>query len=180
MIAIWDGYISKKALTLNHNLENKLTNREELGIKDLCLAPRKIVVAKTMAFVVFRGHITVGVKIHMVFVHLFVGLKYFEIKIAYEKPLSTIHNWLQRFLKGGIDLLVRRKQFRVKKLTPYHYKWIKNFILKNPLSYLREIQKAFYVRFFKVSYLRIFNILFKLNITRRVLELRALKIHTRN
>src|SRR5690606_1311597 len=46
----------------------------------------------------------------------------------------------------------------------------------NPLSYLREIQRAFQLRFFRVACSTVFNALFKLKITRRVLERRALEI----
>ena len=130
-----------------------------------------------LAEVVFKRHASQGVILHAVYARLYVGLSFDAIGEAYGKSPSTIHCWVQRYLRNP-HLFLRTKTHKSRRILPEHELWVINFVMKFPLSYLREIQRSFQSAYFKVSVSSIFQILTKHKITNKVLEDRSIEIQT--
>eukprot|EP00734_Pompholyxophrys_sp_LG126_P000474 Pompholyxophrys_sp_v1_NODE_211_length_1152_cov_1.803099.p1 type:complete len:242 gc:universal NODE_211_length_1152_cov_1.803099:105-830(+) len=115
---------------------------------------------------IFQQQATETVKLHAVYAVIYLGLPQSEVSRIFCKNASTICRWVAR-LSG--------KHWR--KFDQMQKNWILNFVKRDALAFLHEIQKAFYSHyFFRISCSSIWRILEENNFSKKVLEQRAMEI----
>ena len=127
--------------------------------------------------VVFGSQATREVKLHAVYVVLFLGFPLRVCALLFGKSKSTISNWVAQYKKEG-DCHRKVQKSNATKLFDYHRSWIVNFVLHvDPLAYLHEVRSEFQkVHGFYISLSCISRLLMEEWITKKVIERRAMEI----
>eukprot|EP00734_Pompholyxophrys_sp_LG126_P000415 Pompholyxophrys_sp_v1_NODE_166_length_1404_cov_1.601927.p1 type:complete len:352 gc:universal NODE_166_length_1404_cov_1.601927:1110-55(-) len=132
-------------------------------------------VENPLFYAVFQQQATESVRIHAIYTAEVLGIPQKNVAKYYGKNPATISRWVNRFRETGYVHRVTSQ--RMKKFDSFHRQWIVQFILANPLSYLREICMAFFENFKKViSAACMFKILEESSFTKQVIERRAMEI----
>jgi transposase len=129
-------------------------------------------------FCVFATHATREVKLHAIYVVLFLGLNYRLVGLLFGKSKSTIGNWVKQYNEEG-DLKRRTYLYGpTQKIFEPQADWIENYVLKvNPLVYLHELKAEFLAHWkFSISLSTLARVLHQRKITKQVIERRALDI----
>ena len=126
---------------------------------------------------VFHCHATVNTKFHAVHAYVFLGFTLTAIGSIFSKSPQTIANWVKRWhVEGNLDRLSAPNN---RKFTYHHRLWIKDFVDRDPLCFLHEIQTGFQQHFvgMTISVSTIYSILVHdFNYSKKVVERRSLQI----
>ena len=91
---------------------------------------------------VFHCQASVNTKFHAVHAYIFLGYKLTAIASLFSKSPQTIANWVKKWhVEGSLDRLstANNRKFT----TQPHRLWIRDFVDRDPLCFLHEIQTGF-------------------------------------
>jgi transposase len=125
---------------------------------------------------IFKERSTLSVRIHAVYACEKLNFPQYFVAHVFGKSPGTISRWVSEFRETG-TLHDGHQSLRFRRLTPEHHDWIVNYVQQHPLSLLDEIRAAFEAFFkFAISVSSIWRVLSDANITKKVIERRALEI----
>eukprot|EP00474_Spongospora_subterranea_P002758 CRZ03216.1 hypothetical protein [Spongospora subterranea] len=87
-------------------------------------------------------HASSNTKMHAIYAYFFLGLTVAKIATIFRKGNGSISRWINRYQETG-EVYRRSSQRSNPKFSPQQRKWIFEFILKHPLSFLDETRHAF-------------------------------------
>ena len=126
---------------------------------------------------VFHRHADHSVRVHAVYGVKFLGFTQQHVALLYGKSQSTFCRWVSRYEDTGDVCRNENTTSRFRKLSHEHKEWIVQFVMSDPLSFLREITAAFNKHFgIDVSATSVFRVLKEYNFSNKVIERRALEI----
>eukprot|EP00733_Pompholyxophrys_punicea_P000678 Pompholyxophrys_punicea_v1_NODE_228_length_2676_cov_112.645555.p1 type:complete len:352 gc:universal NODE_228_length_2676_cov_112.645555:1179-124(-) len=128
--------------------------------------------------IVFTKHASEEVKLHAIYAVRYAGYPQNVVAKVFGKSESWISKWLARYdAVGSVARKVIAPTARFRKLEQHHKNWIIRYVHNDPLSFLREICRAFRISFkFDISQSSVLRILEENNYTKQVLETRAMEI----
>ena len=117
-----------------------------------------------------KGHASIEVKYHAVYVHFFLGKSKKEVARCFNKAPSTVGEWVKEFKEhDGFNPKERKVKFR--KLTPEKRQWVLDYYNKNPVAFLEETKDAYREQWGQeVSTVSIWRILRAAGLTWKVLH----------
>eukprot|EP00734_Pompholyxophrys_sp_LG126_P000219 Pompholyxophrys_sp_v1_NODE_54_length_2873_cov_21.439120.p1 type:complete len:355 gc:universal NODE_54_length_2873_cov_21.439120:1740-2804(+) len=131
----------------------------------------------TLYDTVFKQQATESVKLHAIYAVIYLGMQQLEVSRIFCKSASTICDWVARYNECDNVARISSSAKHWRKFSDPHKTWIMNFINRDPLSFVREIQKSFYDCFcFCISSRSILRILEENNYSKKILEQRAMEI----
>ena len=115
-------------------------------------------------------HASSNTKLHAIYAYFFLGFTVAKIATIYRKGTGTISRWISRYQETGV--VSRSSQRSNPKFSPLQRKWIFEFILKNPLSFLDETRHAFILEWrVNISIPSVWRIMAEYKLTYKVREI---------
>eukprot|EP00732_Lithocolla_globosa_P004964 Lithocolla_globosa_v1_NODE_4824_length_1358_cov_9.409823.p1 type:complete len:358 gc:universal NODE_4824_length_1358_cov_9.409823:106-1179(+) len=129
---------------------------------------------------IFTEHAGIKVKLHAVYACIYLGYPQKVVAFVFGKSEATISRWITHYDDGSLLAEANKTEKddkSSKKITLQHEQWLVTYTKKRPLSYLREIKRAFRkAHNFAVGTTSVYRILVNHGFTNKVIERRALEI----